>query len=760
MERSMKHVFVFLVLHFLLVWANPSSAKSVYFDTLLDGTKANNGTGTGSPGIGVAKSMEYNSKTQTLSWNLSWTNLEANAVSAHIHGPAQADNAGPALITLDVQSSPSIGSAQLTDAQVDYLFDGLLYINIHTSAHPAGEIRGQVMPQFQISGLVATLASSQWGAFVAPGNPESLTIAEMFSGTGDDDLQADEFGTTWAVFTFNFETQEYESPTLQDSLTQGQAFWMIQTTFDTHAVVVESGLPHADLKSLAGCASVEGCLSIPLSSNPSQSSWAFLGSPYRQLDGGGETNISELAIMTSGADAMCQQGCSYTTAVELGLIGNALYRYDSSDNTYKTLTDGAKFINGEGLWLKVEPISEGTSIALIIPSIEEPEIDDPSLSNISDWQYTGAFRLTNGDFGDSNLNYAVGAMAHNPINNSLFIAGRAPDKAIAEYPIVNGGMQSNVAELPESGDPLQNFVNLFDSVPNPQSIDRVTGMYWLSGSLIINAEKWYDAAATGTDTTLVVPNSNNLVDNVKGYYRLDGGANSAGYMGPIPEQWQSAFGAQHYTGWSSVYSIVSRYSVGPSLWSFDADALINRGSNDNPVVTAQAFLNYPFGDPQQHLSPGALDWEAQGTPGPFPPADALWNQLSAGVYGFFVPGTRTFAVLGETGGLQSGIGYKATQSDGNVCGGPCQYNPADNTNYYWLYDVNDILAANNEFEPKPYEYGPLEVPFDTREGQASTLTIIGATFDVSKKMLYLALKNAAQIGQYDRPPLIVTYRLP
>ena len=41
-------------------------------------------------------------------------------------------------------TSPIKGSATLTDAQAADLMAGKYYINIHTPAHPGGEIRGQV----------------------------------------------------------------------------------------------------------------------------------------------------------------------------------------------------------------------------------------------------------------------------------------------------------------------------------------------------------------------------------------------------------------------------------------------------------------------------------------------------------------------------------------------------------------------------------------------------------------------------------------
>ncbi len=164
----------------------------------------------------------------------------------------------------------------------------------------------------------------------------------------------------------------------------------------------------------------------------------------------------------------------------------------------------------------------------------------------------------------------------------------------------------------------------------------------------------------------------------------------------------------------------------------------------------------PASGPALNLSEGAVDYAAQGEEGPFPPADPLWNILSRGVYAFFVPGTRTFAVIGSSGGLESGIGYKAVQSDGNECGGPCSYEPDDSYNYYWLFDADAILAAANLWEPQPYAFGIWEVPFDA----GGEHKVIGATLDAETGTLYVALGNAGQLGDYDRPPLILTYALP
>jgi len=95
-----------------------------------------------SPGSGTAKiELEGNA----LKWTVTYSGTTGPVTAGHFHGPAPAGaNAGVVLPFSGSMASPIVGQAQLTAAQVDQLKQGLWYVNLHTAAHPGGELRGQV----------------------------------------------------------------------------------------------------------------------------------------------------------------------------------------------------------------------------------------------------------------------------------------------------------------------------------------------------------------------------------------------------------------------------------------------------------------------------------------------------------------------------------------------------------------------------------------------------------------------------------------
>jgi len=84
-------------------------------------------------------------KSNTLTYTLTYENLSGPAGAAHFHGPAgPGKNAGVQVPIPNPSSSPVKGTAKLTAQQAQELQAGQWYVNVHTKAHGPGEIRGQV----------------------------------------------------------------------------------------------------------------------------------------------------------------------------------------------------------------------------------------------------------------------------------------------------------------------------------------------------------------------------------------------------------------------------------------------------------------------------------------------------------------------------------------------------------------------------------------------------------------------------------------
>ena len=83
---------------------------------------------------------------QSISGSIKTTGIKATA--AHIHlGPAGQNGAVIVPLTKDGEDGWTVGpGGKLQDAHYQAFKDGKLYVNVHSAAHPNGEIRGQIKP--------------------------------------------------------------------------------------------------------------------------------------------------------------------------------------------------------------------------------------------------------------------------------------------------------------------------------------------------------------------------------------------------------------------------------------------------------------------------------------------------------------------------------------------------------------------------------------------------------------------------------------
>jgi hypothetical protein len=97
-----------------------------------------------------AADLTYDPSTRVVTWSITFSGLSSDATMSHLHGPAASGKNAPVKVWLSekggVVTSPIKGQATLSPSDAQEFLAGEMYINVHTKDHPAGEIRGQVLP--------------------------------------------------------------------------------------------------------------------------------------------------------------------------------------------------------------------------------------------------------------------------------------------------------------------------------------------------------------------------------------------------------------------------------------------------------------------------------------------------------------------------------------------------------------------------------------------------------------------------------------
>jgi hypothetical protein len=124
-----------------LALVTPSKAETVNLKAVLKGSNEvppNDSKATGS----VA--LTFDTASKKLVWKGSYSDLSGPAAAAHFHTGEAGKNGGVTLAIPGADKTSFEGEATLTDAQAADLMAGKLYVNVHTAANKAGELRGQV----------------------------------------------------------------------------------------------------------------------------------------------------------------------------------------------------------------------------------------------------------------------------------------------------------------------------------------------------------------------------------------------------------------------------------------------------------------------------------------------------------------------------------------------------------------------------------------------------------------------------------------
>ena len=362
---------------------------------------------------------------------------------------------------------------------------------------------------------------------------------------------------------------------------------------------------------------------------------------------------------------------------------------------------------------------------------------DTPLLQQGDLTYLGTFRLPAGTSDQTSFAYGGTALAYNGARNSLYIVGHDWYQLSAEVSIpqiINSNNVNNLATatlLQPLSDSLEGEISAIN--PSDPNSKKVGGQMVFGGQLYVTAYSYYDGGGTQSTSHFVRPTTLATQGQLKGPYKVGdvGPRFVAGYITPIPSEWQSAFGGPALTG-QCCLSVISTTSLGPATFVFNPADL----GSKNPVP-ATALVEYPM----DHPTLGT--WEGNGTSNP------LYN-MGTTVRGLVFPqGTRSVLFFGTTGlgipcygegtGDQS-LDRKPVPGESGVI--YC-YDPENNSKgchvypysaYVWAYDVNDLIAVKNgqknAWDVKPYASWQMTSLGDR---------IMGAAYDPATGRIYLSV---------------------
>lgn len=414
-----------------------------------------------------------------------------------------------------------------------------------------------------------------------------------------------------------------------------------------------------------------------------------------------------------------------------------------------------------------------TVISSVVICLSLPEDSSANkLIGFGDLEYSGAFRVPQGDYGSpqyTGFNYGGTGLTYNPENNSLFLVGHSWHQLVAEISIPKEIISNNIEDLP-TADMLQPFSdptegNRSNIGEGGASVDTsgtpLGGFLIWNNKLIGTIYGYYDAASVVRLSHFTSGLDLGQTGDFRGVYQVGqepevpNPAFVDGYMAQIPLEWQRAFGGPALTG-NCCLSIISRTSLGPSASVFNPSQI-----GQQSPVDATPVLGYPINHP------------TLGTYGDTNP-ESLYNGSMAIKGMVFPKGSGSVLFFGRRGKGEFCYGEGVsdptlhnTNCDPQYPTVLCCYDPVNGSKgghsypYVYLvlaYKAEDLLQVKNGnknmWEIFPYGVWELSFPFANDNPQ-----ILGAAYDPVSQKIYISQGGGDRPGCCGHLPLIHVYRV-
>lgn len=388
-------------------------------------------------------------------------------------------------------------------------------------------------------------------------------------------------------------------------------------------------------------------------------------------------------------------------------------------------------------------IRSTTTFVLVLAAALSAAQQQPRLSPDA-FTYVGAFRLPRTAAGGDDFSFAGSPLAYRASANTLFAASRRGH--VAEVSIPTPVNSTDISTLPIAAyvqpfaDPMEGHL----PAVSPNGDASLRGLAVLGGRLCGTAMIYYDALNAQRlshfcrSLTLSTPSFSGW----SSVYQPARTGWVAGWLSPVPADWQAALGGTALTG-NCCVPIVTRTSHGPSAFAFNAEAI------GQAQVSATPLLYYT-GD--------------HATLGPWMGSNPTYGGTTTMNGMAVIAGTRTVVYVGRngTGPFCYGIGTTDKALIGTIShdGAEHCYDPFNSSkgphghpysNQAWLYDLNDFVAVKagtrEPWDVRPYAVFPLNLPTPDRGDMG------GAAYDAERQILYVSQLWADQDGYANRPLL-------
>lgn len=360
------------------------------------------------------------------------------------------------------------------------------------------------------------------------------------------------------------------------------------------------------------------------------------------------------------------------------------------------------------------------------------------------------------------FSFSSGILAFNPADGGIFLGLHAyTDGGIAEVSIPALVYSSKVTDL-NTGTLLQKASK--DLVPeltynNPCPLNEPGGLIVANGHFVGTANVYYNAAECGHSSHFYTSSTNLSSMTVTGACILNNSLGGpgfvAGYMCPIPSNWQADLKAPYITG-ATPTTIVSSGSCGPSAFGFDPSKL----SVTTPSSTA-TYLAYP--ENEQTLGGYGSNYPT-GFNGTTQILGVAFPEGTRSILFFGTMGTGKFC-YGDPNANGGSNPEGTTNNDGALnCNDPCTGGKGPHSigglySYFvWAYDALDFEAvANGQKKPWeifPYSIFPIKFPFGSCGCPGG-----GVTYDTASGTIYFAEMSADSDGLYNDVPVIQAFKV-